>query len=299
MKPLRWILTTVFVLVIFFFLLRSLIRNWQQIPFADLRFHPLLLLVSFGFLALMFLCFVRGWQKIIERLGEKIPFRRAFWVMAASQTAKYVPGGIWFALGRVYLGKNEGLKSEIVGLSVIIETALTFLAGIVLFLVALACSRPEQFIRYAALIPAFILFLVLLYPPVLSALLNPALKLFRRAPVTITLHYRDLASLVIYYVGLWLTQIAGFYLLINSIYRLGLPHFFFIMSSYIISWMAGFIVILAPGGLGIREATMTLILSAFLPGPLAIAVSFLSRLWLTLFEIALLVLGLWLWRKKI
>lgn len=239
----------------------------------------------------MFLFFIWGWQAVIKRLGEKISMRRAFWIMAASQTAKYVPGGIWFALGRVYLGKQEGLKAETVGLSVIIETGLTFLVGIVLFLIALALSHPEDLIRYFILIPIFIFFLILLYPPLLTRIINSGLRIVKRPRINLTLPYQDLLTLSFYYLGLWLTQIAGFFLLINSVYHLGFNHFFSVMSCYIISWMAGFIVILAPGGLGVREAAMTLLLKTLMPGPLAIALSFLSRFWLTLFEIMLLALG--------
>jgi uncharacterized membrane protein YbhN (UPF0104 family) len=56
--------------------------------------------------------------------------------------------------------------------------------------------------------------------------------------------------------------------------------------------MTGFVVIFAPGGLGVREGMMTLLLSSIIPTPLAIAISFVARVWMTLFEIVVFFIGL-------
>jgi hypothetical protein len=56
--------------------------------------------------------------------------------------------------------------------------------------------------------------------------------------------------------------------------------------------MTGFVVIFAPGGLGVREGMMTLLLRSFIPTPLAIAISFIARVWMTLFEIVVFFIGL-------
>jgi uncharacterized membrane protein YbhN (UPF0104 family) len=287
------------VLVIFYFLIRSLVRNWHQIPFASLHFRPAYLFISYIFLLLTFLIFVKAWQAIIRCLRSDIAFPNAFWVMAASQTAKYVPGGVWFALGRVYLAKNKELSPETIGVSVIIETGLTFLVGILLFFLALSLSRPENIVNYLLLIPVFFFFLLVLYPPVLNRLVNLGLKIIKRPAIRFELSYRQLLGIAFYFLGLWLAQIIGYFLLINSIYPIPIGRFPSLTAIYIISWMAGFIVILAPGGLGVREGTMSLLLSALVPSALAIGISFISRVWITIFEIVIFFIGLSIYRMKI
>jgi uncharacterized membrane protein YbhN (UPF0104 family) len=296
-KLIHRILACVVVLVIFFFLIRSLVKNWHQIPFADLHFNPFYLILSLIFLVLMFLIFVRAWQKIVRALGGDISYRFAFWVMAASQTAKYVPGGVWFALGRVYMAKDDKLPAATIGVSVIIETGLTFLAGILLFFPALSLARPENLVNYLLLIPVFLFFLLVLYPPVLERLVNIGLKIFRRRAARIELSYGSLLGIAVYYLGLWLAQIVGYFLLINAIYPISLSQLPALAAVYIISWMAGFIIILAPGGLGVREGTMTLLLSSIIPSALAIGISFLSRVWITVFEIAVFFAGFIVYRR--
>jgi len=298
-KFIRRILAAAVVLVIFFFLIRSLVRNWHQIPFADLRFNPFYLLLSFFFLLVTFLIFVKAWQTIIRSLGGDISYPFAFWVMTASQTAKYVPGGVWFALGRVYLAKSEKLTAEKIGVSVIIETGLTFLVGILLFFLALSLARPENLVNYLLLIPVFLFFILVLYPPVLERLMNIGLKMIRRPPVPIKMRYGSLLGTAVYFLGLWLAQIVGYFLLINALYPVPLGQFPALVAIYIISWMAGFIIILAPGGLGVREGTMTLLLSSVVSSALAIGISFLSRVWVTIFEVAIFFTGLIIYRTKV
>lgn len=299
MKFIRRILAALVVLVIFFFLIRSLVRNWHQIPFADLRFNPFYLFLSFFFLLATFLIFVKAWQAIIRSLEGDISYPFAFWVMAASQTAKYVPGGVWFALGRVYLAKSEKLSAEKIGVSVIIETGLTFLAGILLFFLALSLAHPENLVNYLLLIPVFLFFLLVLYPPVLERLVKIGLKIIKRPPVRIKMRYGSLLGIAFYFFGLWLAQIVGYFLLINALYPVSLSQFPALSAVYIISWMAGFIIILAPGGLGVREGTMTLLLSSIIPSALAIGISFLSRVWITVFEVAVFFAGLIIYRTKV
>lgn len=62
--------------------------------------------------------------------------------------------------------------------------------------------------------------------------------------------------------------------------------------------MAGFVVIIAPSGLGVREGMMSLMLSSFIVTPLAIAISFLSRVWITVFELIMLFIGAIFGRSK-
>lgn len=292
------VITIIVVLVIFYFLVTSLVKNWQKIPFDILRFDVFSLIISFICLYITFLIFVQGWRSIIQEFGQIVSFRKAFWIMSSSQMAKYVPGGIWFALGRVYLGKTEKLKAEITALSVVIETALTFLVGILLFLIALGLSNRGVFLNFLFIIPIFFLFLLALYPPVLNKLMNTGLKIVKRPGIVLKISYFHLLRLSIFFLGLWVTQIFGYFFLINSILPTAFSKIFSLAAAYTLSWMAGFVVVIAPGGLGVREGMMSILLSPVLPAPLAIAISFIARVWITIFEIITFVIGVFVKGKN-
>ncbi|MGQ9848130.1 MAG: lysylphosphatidylglycerol synthase domain-containing protein [Bacteroidales bacterium] len=292
MKRLKQFISALVVAVIFYFLISNLIKNWQKIPFNNLHFNFINLIISFVFLFINFLIFVEGWRNIIIKLGDSIDFKSAFWIMSVSQTAKYVPGGIWFALGRIHLGKRENLSAEKIGLSVIIETVLTFLVGIIIFIFSTFFGGYAKLNNFIYIIPALIFFLIIIYPPHLNWLTNFCLKIVKRSPINIAISYFDLLNLSIYFLGLWIAQIIGFYFLISSIYSINFNNLTHLAATYTLSWMSGFIIIFAPGGLGVREGIMSLLLSSFIPSPLAIAISFLSRVWITVFEIVVFFIGL-------
>ena len=65
-----------------------------------------------------------------------------------------------------------------------------------------------------------------------------------------------------------------------------------LVSAYTLAWITGSVAIFAPGGLGVREGVMTLLLSPILPVPLAIALSFITRVWITVFEAVVFFVGL-------
>jgi uncharacterized membrane protein YbhN (UPF0104 family) len=49
----------------------------------------------------------------------------------------------------------------------------------------------------------------------------------------------------------------------------------------------GLITIFAPGGLGVREGALVYLLSLVMAAPVAVVISILTRIWMTLIEIGL------------
>jgi hypothetical protein len=58
------------------------------------------------------------------------------------------------------------------------------------------------------------------------------------------------------------------------------------------AYLVGYLVWFSPGGWGIREGVMVILLKEFMPNYLAITVSLLSRLLFTIFEIVFFVIAL-------
>ena len=255
------------------------------------------LAISFICLFINFVIFVQGWRSITRKLGGIVSFRNAFWIMTSSQIAKYVPGGIWFVLGRVYLGKAEKIREEITALSVIIETGLTFMVGVLLFALSAIFVQEKISAQFLLAIPVFCLFLIMLYPPVINRFMNFILKILRRPAINLDVAYVQILQLSFFFIGLWVAQIIGFFFLVNAVYTIPFSKVFNLAAAYVVSWMIGFIVPFAPGGLGVREGMMTLLLQPLLPTPLAIAISFIARVWITLFEIVVFFVGLSIKKK--
>ena len=122
--------------------------------------------------------------------------------------------------------------------------------------------------------------------------MNIGLRLVKKPAIELKISYLHLLKLSVFFFGLWIAQIIGYYFLIDSIMPIPFYRIFSLAAAYTLSWMAGFIVVIAPGGLGVREGMMSILLSPILPAPLAIAISFIARVWITVFEIITFFIGL-------
>lgn len=292
MKHLKRILSFIVIILIFYFLIRTLVLNWGKIPFKDLHFNGLYIALSYLMLILHFLSYSKSWQEIMTGLGHKITFMQSLWIIATTQIAKYIPGRIWYMVGRIYIGKKERFDSNLLAVSMILETCLLIITSGILFLIAtlfIGIFRTSYLILGILLIVGAV---VMIHPRILSWLVNFIARLLRRQPVVIPMAYSRMLRVSLFFFGLWIAQIIGFYFLVVAIYPVDVSLFPILTAAYCLSWITGFIVLFAPSGLGIREGVMTLLLTPVLTAPLAIAMSFISRIWMTIFEIVVFFIGL-------
>ena len=281
------------VLVISYFLGNQLYRGWKDIPFSSLQFNYFWLVFSYLGLFASFACSINAWQIILEGLGYKMSFARSWWVITASFLAKYIPGHVWAVGGRMILCKAEGVSEKISGTAMIIEMMGlllgSLLAGIVCIPFMLAQGVPSWI--WLMILPAAIL-IVLLFSPLLFALLRWSAKIFLKREVTLaTSPARFGAAVLLYFISA-LIQGAAFFCLIRAIYPISLKFLPGAIGLYNGAWAVGFLSLITPGGLGVREGAMAFLLKYFIPVPLAVIISILARLWITLFEVLVALIGL-------
>jgi uncharacterized membrane protein YbhN (UPF0104 family) len=280
-------------LVSFYYLISRLVRDWHDIPFARLRFSPFQLACAFAILLLLhFPLYGWLWRTILATLGANIRTSTATAITAVSAIGKYAPGKIWFTLGRMSLMKKEGVAEDKVLVSVVLEIAFTLLAGLVLLGSAVALLPSGQVPA-----PVYLLFLlaplclVVLYPPVMNRLLGVGLRWLRRPRMELDLPYTRLLAILGICLLDWLVQGFGSYVLIGSFCPLGIRQLPVLLGGYAISWMTGFLVLISPAGLGVREGVFTLILQTIVPEPLAIVAALVTRVWMTVGELMAALAG--------
>lgn len=227
-----------------------------------------------------------------------ISFIQSSWIIAVTQIAKYLPGRVWYMIGRVYIGKKENMKGASLAVSMVLETCLLFISSSILFLISVVVSGKYEFKFILLCVILLLSAFIIIEPHILNTIINFILKIFKKPMVHINISYLKILLLSIYFFGLWSAQIIGFYFLLNSIYTIPISYIFELAGAYTLSWIAGFIVIFAPSGLGVREGVMTLLLASIIPSPLAIAVSFIARVWITVFELIVFFIGLLIKKKN-
>jgi uncharacterized membrane protein YbhN (UPF0104 family) len=256
------------------------------------------LLASLGVLAAYYFLFVVGWQWILGALGVRIAYRVALQAEMASMLAKYVPGGVWTPLARiVWLRKVvRETRTSVVLSSILLEAGLSAVAGVLVFVASLAfvdaVDAPLAPLAFAAIVA------VLLHPRVFVAL---ARTLFRRfgAPEPPRLSYRALVLLLAYYAFTWLVGGAALYLLLRSLDSdPGLASIPYLGGTAAVGAIVAVLSIIAPSGLGVREASMYGLMIVVVPAGAALGATLLNRVAITIVEAVLLGGGILGWRIR-
>jgi glycosyltransferase 2 family protein len=132
-----------------------------------------------------------------------------------------------------------------------------------------------------ALLPAG---LALLHPRALGATLAALARRLGRPELAWRYSYTSLLLLVGLYTLANLAAGLALAAILRPLAPLGPGVAAYAVGAWALAWAAGFLSLLTPSGLGVREAVLTALLAQIVPLPAAVAASLLHRLALTLGE---------------
>jgi uncharacterized membrane protein YbhN (UPF0104 family) len=291
----REVLSILVPLVILFFLTRHVYQDWDAVSNYSWDIDYVLLIAASTLCVLSLFLGALGWVMILRQLGEDITLRQGLRIWFLSQMGKYLPGTIWLFVGRIYQCERGGISRSKVMLSILIEMVLFSMAAATLGIGPLFSWEHSPFPTKSGLFVysiAVALGLILLEPHVLNWIVAGISRLLRRDAIELELAYGSVICLLFLYLLAWSVLGFAFFLMVRSIVSLRFHLVFAFMGIFAVSFLAGFLSFLTPGGLGVREGSMSFLLGFYMPLPLAILVSILSRVWLTLVEIICVVLSL-------
>jgi uncharacterized membrane protein YbhN (UPF0104 family) len=275
------------VALILIFMGRTLYVNWQSLQGYTWEFnYPLLAVAVVAALGTLSL-YVWMWRFIVRRLGADISYPQAFRIWFLSNLGRYVPGKVWQFVGWFYLGEQAGIGRVQILTSIAVNLGLQTLTGLGLGVVALALMLGGEL--WNRFWPLFLLIPVGLFvaiqPRVMERILNWGLVKLKREPVSLGLTTGDMALFALGHVGCWVAYGIAFYLFVCSLDPLPLKDLPVLGATYAASWVIGFLSLLTPGGIGVREGVLAYLLGFWLPAPVAIVISLLSRVWITAGEL--------------
>jgi hypothetical protein len=211
------------------------------------------------------------WGLILSScLQTRLSWRESLRVWYLSQVSKYLPGSVWNYVSRVFLCGQKGISAPRSILSMILEIVLILLAQAVVFLLSLPfwLEGHESVLWVLLILP---LALIILQPRIFNGLLGwVAHKSGLRDPPLVDLRPGNVGSLLAIYTFGALVVGVAFFFFVNSLVALPLQRLPALAGIVNLSFIAGFLAPFAPYGLGVREGLLTLLLSQYVPAPLAV-----------------------------
>ncbi|HVW45837.1 MAG TPA: lysylphosphatidylglycerol synthase domain-containing protein [Solirubrobacterales bacterium] len=265
-KGVRLALQVGLAVIIFGFLVLTVINDWSDIKSEGVHFHVLWLIPALIILPLYFVLSAYGWDLTLRSLGYRIGFGRAQVAWGQPLLARYVPGSILYVLGRVLLSERAGVPRRISVASIVYEQAISATSAIVVaayFIIKHPDLQGDP-IRWAVLllIPAAI---IILSPQVFRPLSNKALAAFGRDPLPVVIPLREVIALIIYYSLVWVVVAFGIYSVARSVTHIPYSDILLVGSAQAIGYFAALVTLVAPAGLGVRDAAFAWAVKAALP----------------------------------
>jgi hypothetical protein len=253
-------------LLIFGFLVLTVIDQWAEIQDEGVHFHVGWLIPAIVVLPAFFVFSAFGWDLVLRSLGYRIGFGRAQVAWGQPLLARYVPGSVLYVLGRVLLSERAGIPRRITIASIVYEQAISATSAIVVaaYFIIRHPDLQGQPLRFAVLllIPAAI---AVLHPKVFGPLANKALRALGREELPEAISLRKILTLILYYCLVWLWSALGIYFVARSITFIPAEDLILVGSAQAIGYFVALVTLVAPAGLGVKDAAFAWAVKAALP----------------------------------
>lgn len=299
LKP---VLQAMFLVLVFVFLALYLADQWDAIREETLTLDWRALILAQGVLTVAWLLLPLVPYLVLDQLGTPLPRLTVWRIFYVASVAKYLPGGIWALPGKVFLYQRAGVDGKRSVLAVFWEVLILVIAA---FLMAIpGASLVADVVSPVVVVGVIVLGLLAFVAGLLW--LRGAIQ--RQSPMLMRLPrlLRDLlinpenrlplnrlTRLIAIYALKWLIVGTWFALLVAGVspqYEAAwtLP----LIGLHSGAWVAGFLFILSPGGIGIRDGLIILGTSVLIDDPIPAVIAIAARISWTLAEAYMVLLTL-------
>ena len=243
--------------------------NIDQVSF-DINFEKngLNLSLSFLFCVLSVYLNAYAWKYIVKWFGKELKSNNLISFYVLTNILKYVPGGIWHFVERFnYLKKIS--NPQIALYSTLIEPYFMLTGSFLLASLGIIFSPLYCFL----ILPLIFLNKKLIYLILkkLSSLKGKVFEVLRLAKtkgqfenkINILSFFPTKALLL--EIGFVLSKFIGFYICLNTFYTSNIQNIIFLLVIFSLSWSIGLVVPSAPGGVGVFEACLLLLIGKNFP----------------------------------
>jgi glycosyltransferase 2 family protein len=223
------------------------------------------------------------WRRLLGGLGSHVGYGEAFRIIYLSNLAKYLPGGAWSVLGRAVLCDRAGIPRVTTTAIIVLDLACQVAAGLIVALVAFSTfgwagnrfDPPVVLLGIAGI-------LALVHPKALNTAIRAVSAISGRHLAPIEVPYSFLLGMLLLYVANWSLLAASFVLLSLAFvpFPVDLPHAALLAGSFTLAWNVGVVAFVIPGGLGVREAALLVLLTPAIAEPWPAVLGIVARFWL-------------------
>ena len=278
----------------------AMLACYRRLAGGTLPAYPFPMLASL-LLYLIYCCLNSyGWTRVLTLLGSPIEPSSGIRLWIKCEACRWIPGSIWNLGVRSVAATRLGVSLARSTSSLMVEMLLTICSWTVLASAATLLYRKAMWAGVQQLPPGP-LSLPILVMFGLFALGTVVFGLARYRPgsgrngkevthaiAQCRIQPGQTLRLLIYYASINALNGVALFSLLNAFPSDQPVPLFAVIGANAIAWLAGFLVLFAPGGIIVREATLTVVLACWIPGPLAFSIAMSWRMLQLIGEVLLL-----------
>jgi len=193
---------------------------------------------------------------------------------------------VWQLVGLAYLSEGAGVESEIAITASLLSQSLSVITGIVV-----SAGAIVAYVNWYLVLPVVLLALLFLYPPVFNRILNFFSRKLRKKSLRMDIRFGKEGLLFTGYILAWVMYGISFYFLFKAFsLHIGLIK---ATQFFAVSYLIGLFAVFVPGGLGVREGILTVLLrKSGMAGYVGSLIAIIERINITVTEMVLGMYGL-------
>lgn len=284
---------TVFVALAVAGALFAVVRHAADIG-AALSGLPVWLVAVAGVLGTAFMgVTMLSWHALLRDSGSRLTVSRAATMFFVAQLGKYLPGGVWNIAAVAEMGADDQIPRRRSVSVMLVATLISVVTALALAALAAPLAPDELVASYGWLAWGVPFLAILLAPPVLNRFISVSLRTLRRPPLDEPITGRGVSRAAAWSLVAWVLAGAHVWCLAIAVGLEASPRTLALATGgYALAWVAGFLFVVSPAGLGVRELVLGAVLASELDTGQVVVVVLLSRVLLTVADLLLGVAAL-------
>ncbi len=274
------------VLLSFIFIFYTFKKMDIEFLFDNIKYYWIFVILALSiFFAMIVILYAAAWKYVILIFSNiKIKLKELIIVYLKANIAKYLPGNVFHFAGRHLFLRNKGISDKSLILSnsfeiiyLIFMSLIIILSGIIFKIINIPGYVLKKInIYYLLAIVIIISLLIIIYF---------LYKFFKKEAIKIkhffkwrNLYYFFIITALYLLIFILTGSILYFIFTILLIYNFNFFDFSYVLCTFALGWVLGYVVPGAPGGLGIRETVLIIMLTPKFSSNSALLASIILRI---------------------
>ncbi|NIM20164.1 MAG: hypothetical protein GTO51_08020 [Candidatus Latescibacteria bacterium] len=292
-KPIKIVLALGIGAIVLYYIVQTLIQNADQLREYEFVFRSDFLIVSFVLLLVSHIFLPLIWKRILSCFNVNVGYADALEILFLSYLARYIPGKVFTVVSQVGLAKEKQISMEVSLTTAVIYQLLGVFVGFEVFILTfILWPEVALSLKATAVAAGLIVLIISTRTGVIVRLVKFAIRRIKGSDAIFELSGRESLRLQGFLLISWIWYAVALHFLLNAFAEMPFVNTLIIMGIQAISWLISYYVLIAPGGIGVREGVQIIMLKKLFLPTLSVLIPVVLRLWMTMGDVLIFLVGL-------